>query len=159
MKKIELLLATLICLGFILKMVNIEFYSFFLILPAFFLSVIYFLFSFAICNNIRYNQIFSKSAYAHTSPKKIMSSLIFGLGLGSTVNGMLFTIQLYPGAHFTLQVGLSIMFISAAFLLAYKNKSLAQTSFYKNIRQRTIIIGCIGLLLYLTPKPVLESLF
>jgi len=82
-------------------------------------------------------------------------SLITGLVLSLTVIGILFKLQLWPGAEFNLMMGLAgcvVVFVATQSI--HSRRPLAE-HYFNALRYRLIIIGLSGLVLYLVPTPTL----
>jgi hypothetical protein len=114
------------------------------------LSVIYFVFGFALFNDIRFRDIFNAKSFQGISTTRIIGSIAAGISLSITLVGILFKIQSLPGATFELMSGLFFLIIvsiiGAAQFLRTKSK------FYIGIFKRALLIGGFGLTLILLPK-------
>ena len=82
-------------------------------------------------------------------------SLITGLVLSLTIIGILFKLQLWPGAEFNLRMGLGgCVVVLVAILGIHSRRPLAEP-YFNALRFRLLVIGSAGLLLYLVPTPTL----
>jgi len=124
-------------------------------LVLFFLSMIYFGFSFALLNNIRLRHIFKQESYKGISALRFIGSILVGFVFSILCIGILFKFQLWPNGTYTLLIGLInlgiLLIISAVRLIISKDK------FYKNLLIRISIIGIIGLIFFsLSYEKILE---
>jgi hypothetical protein len=146
MNKFEKIFGVLAVIALILKFASISGGSILATLSLTSLSFLYYLFGFALFNDIKLKNIFKRSSYKGISVLRIISSVGVGLGLSTICLGILFRIQFWPGGRMMLAVGLiTILIITIiAFIDFLKSKSD-----YKTILLRVAIIGGIGLLLFL----------
>ncbi len=152
MKKTEFIIAILSIIALGMNVLSIPGSAALLVLTLLILSIIYFYFGFALFNDIRFRLIFKKDSYKGLSPLKIIGALAAGFVLSTTIQGIMFKFQSWPGADFILGaglVGLSIVTI-IGIIKFLKNKS----DFYMGILKRTIIVGGLGLILMVMPKTV-----
>ena len=150
MKKIELIVGFASILAIILKIIHLPGSSILLTLTFGMLSIFYYLFSFALFNGIRLQDIFKKEAYRDTNAKKIIGTIGLGFVISLIIIGGLFKLQFFPGADFLLRIGLiTIGIILLIVTIFYFNN---KTDYYKRIIKRIAIYGVLGLILYLIPK-------
>ena len=82
-------------------------------------------------------------------------SVITGLVLSLTAIGMLFKLQLWPGAEFNLMMGLAgCLVVVVAIFCIHSRRPLAE-HYFNALRYRLVVIGLAGLLLYCVPTPTL----
>ena len=157
MKKIELILGLAAILAIILKIIHLPGSTILLTLTFGTLATIYYIFSFALFNDIRLRDISKKASYMDTNAKKIIGAIGLGLALSLIVIGGLFKLLFFPGADFQLRIGLiaiGLILLIATFFY-FRNK----TNYYKRIFKRIAIYGGLGLILYLTPKSTLIDIY
>ena len=82
-------------------------------------------------------------------------SLITGLVLSLTTIGILFKLQLWPGAEFNLMMGLGGCVVVLVAILGIHSRRLLAEHYFKALRLRLLVIGFVGLLLYWVPTPSL----
>jgi uncharacterized protein len=125
MKLTEKILAGLGLLGIILKLMLIPGGSIVFLLGIQLLSIVYFIFGFALFNKIRLRNIFKGDSYAHTNVMRIIGGVCTGLCLSVLLTGIMFKILLWPGAAPMLIIGLVpgavILVIAFIKLLTTKN--------------------------------------
>ncbi len=145
MKKVEIIIAIIVIIGLVLKYFHIPGGSLVLLLGLMTLSFIYFYASFAYFNGVSIRSVVKKQGGKKLKPFAAVSAFFFGWGLSILIIGILFYIQIWPGFRVMLLTGLIVTIVGAiAFLIARKDKFL-QTIL------RTVLIGGLGLFLYLFP--------
>ncbi|MCF6360538.1 MAG: hypothetical protein L3J29_07225 [Cyclobacteriaceae bacterium] len=155
MKKFEITLGLTILFFVILKFFNVVGATTVSALTMGIFSLFYLIFSFALFNNVQ--NIFSKSAYQGTNTKRIIGSIGLGWVLSTILFGILFKLQLYPGAAVLLTIGLTEIgiILIVVLILYFKNKAV----FYSDIIKRITIYGVIGLISLLTPAQTLIDIY
>ena len=112
------------------------------------LACLYYLFGFAIFNNIELNDIFNRKSYEGISALRIIGSIGVGWGLSTICMGILFKIQHWPGANIMLLSG--FITIIVVFIIALVKFFLSKSDFYKTVLLRIAIIGGFGLIFFFT---------
>lgn len=157
MKKFERIAGILALLGITLKFFDIPGNGIITTLALSILSVFYYVFSFALFNNILFLDIFNKAAYKETNAKRIIGSIGLGFALSLITIGALFKLQFWSGGTTQLVTGLATLVLIMAIATMFYFRSKAD--FYIRIFKRIAIYGSFGLLLYLTPSNTLVDLF
>jgi hypothetical protein len=122
------------------------------------LSMTYFVFSFALFNNVRLRHIFKSGPFKGVSTLRIIGSILVGFVFSIMCIGILFKFQLWPNGNFTLLVGL--MCLGILVIISLVKFLTSKDTFYKNVLIRTLIIGIMGLCLYsLSYETILELRF
>src|SRR4051812_16939260 len=105
MKLTERILISLTVLGVLLKLLLIPGASIIFLISIVLLWGLYFVFGFALFNNIRLRNIFKGKSYAHTNALRITGAACTGIVLSMLLNGILFKILHWPGAQVMLLSG------------------------------------------------------
>lgn len=157
MKKFELITGLIVIVTIILKLLHVPGSSMFIVLSFAALSMFYYVFSFALLNNIRFRDIFKKAAYQHTNAKKNTGAVALGFSISSILIGGLFKLQFYPGAAVQLMAGLVMagIILSIATVMYFINKS----NYYIRVFKRIGIYGAFGLVLFLTQNASLIDIY
>jgi apolipoprotein N-acyltransferase len=104
----------------------------------------YFLFGFALFNDIKFGNILKKDSYQGISALRMTGSIGTGWGLSAICMGILYKIQHWSGGGVMLSTGLVTMFVIAIISLIKFLRS--KDDFYKTILIRIAIIGGLGLI-------------
>jgi len=147
MRKLETTLAVVSAIAVVLKILHIPLAGILtmIVLPVF--SILYYPFGFLTLNNIRFRDIFKKSAYQGISPLRIMGTIFVGMSLPSLIYGILFKVFSYEGAGTMLITGLICLFITT--IVATVKYVKTHSQFYVEILVRIAIMGGLGLLFLL----------
>jgi len=150
MKKGEIILATISIISLGLNLLLIPGGGILTVLTLSTLSMVYFYFGFALFNDIRLRKIFKKDSYKDISSLRILGAVGAGLALSTTIIGLMFKFQSWPGADNNLIAGLlGLVIVTIIGVLKYmQNKS----DYYTRILKRVAIFGGLGLVIILTPK-------
>ena len=156
MRKLETTLAALsvIVLGLNFLLVRYAAPATFLIFGIF--SLFYWLFGFALFNNIPFRSIFKKDAYKETYWKRIVGAFLTGYALSIVIIGILFRFQFLPGGKFLLLFGFCCL--SIILLIAIAKYEKTKSLLYTRVIKRIIIIGGLGLFLYFLPSNTLVDI-
>ncbi len=114
MKKLEIGLIVIFLIGFALKLAAIPGGSPLITLSLGTLSLLYFYFSFALLNGVRFRSLLKKESYREVSTKEIVIAVAAGITLSNVTIGLAFKIQSWPGGQPMVNVGLLLSFIIAA---------------------------------------------
>jgi glucan phosphoethanolaminetransferase (alkaline phosphatase superfamily) len=150
MKKNETILIALALLGLTLNLLSAPGSGIIAVLTISILAFLYFYFGFALFNRIPFRAIFKKESYKEVTTQKALYSVFSGVFLASTLVGILFKIQSWPGARISLGLGLVGLF--AMTILLFSNSRKSKTSFHTTLFQRFALIGGIGLILFIIPQ-------
>jgi hypothetical protein len=150
MQKAEIIIASISIVVLGLDLMPFQGASFMAIQALMILSMFYFALSFGLLNGIKLKAIFKKESYRNIGSLGIVAAAGTGYFLATTIIGILFKFQNYPGATYILTVGLVglLVFTIIAAIKYAKNK---YKGFFR-ILIRVIIIGGFGLFLVLIPK-------
>jgi len=157
MKKTELILGIISIFGLVLRLLQVPGSGILIMFTVTTLSIFYYIFGFAIFNNIGFRGIFNKESYKKTNKKKIIGTIGLGWSISIIIIGGLFKIQLYQGASIQLLFGLILIII--LFLIALTRYLKNRSVYYQRVFKRIIIFGSLGLVLYLTPYATLVDIY
>ncbi len=145
MKKAEIILAILAILALIFNLNFVPGASALTVLSLSSLAVLYMYFSFALFNDVRLRNIFKKGTFTEINKMRTFGAAGAGIALAITIIGIMFKIQLWPGAELQLRMGLlALAFVTAIGLFKYlKEKS----PFYLRVFKRAAVVGGLGLTL------------
>ena len=157
MKKFELIVGLIAIIGIALKLMNLPGSGILTVLALLTLSMFYFIFSFALFNDIRLRDIFKKVAYKDTNAKRIIGAIGLGFALSAIIIGGLFKLQFWPGATVQLMTGLvsTGLILLIALIIYFRRKA----DYYLKIFKRIAIYGGLGLILYLTPTATIVDIY
>ena len=113
------------------------------------LAMIYY-FGFLLFNDIKLRKIFKKESYQGLSGVRALLAGLAGIALSITTMGLLFKIQMYPGANIMLYVGLAGLVIVAIIGAVTYTKSASK--FYTKIFSRIALFGGVALLSIFGPS-------
>lgn len=149
MKKAELLIGGLCLLTILMSLIPVPGSVLWSSLTFFTMAFMYFYLGFALLNNIGFKQIFKKKSYAGMSALRLLGTIGAGISLVITLLGILFYLNIWPGAQIMLTFGISgIILVSiVCFFKHYKTSAKV----YKNLLIRNAIIGGFGLLFTIIP--------
>ncbi len=143
MKKVEISLIALGLLGFLLTLLNIPGGALFLTLSLTVLSFFYFVFGFALFNDIKIRHIFKIESYKEISVVKIIIAFFAGYFLSVATIGILFRISYFPGAGLMLSVSIFGLTVIAVISIIMFLKSKAAV--YKKILFRLVPVLLISI--------------
>jgi len=157
MKKFELIIGLVAIFGIFLKILLIPGGGILAGLACTILSVFYYVFSFALFNDIKLRNIFKKVSYKDTNAKRIVGAIGLGWGISAIILGGLFKLQLWAGADINLLTGLVTtgLILLIATIFYFRNKA----DYYKRIFKKIVIYGGLGLILYLTPTTTFLNIY
>ncbi len=121
------------------------------------LSIIYFLFGFALFNAIRFRKMFKKDSYAGISARRIIAAIGFGWFLSSIIIGIMLKLLFLPGGNLQIASGLIIgLLVMVISLIFYKKK---KKEFFFRVLARALPIALIGLIIWAIPTGQLIDFF
>ena len=139
MKKLELILNIVGIISSLTVSLNVSGTAEICILSLLALSMLYYLFSFALLSNIPFRKLFKKASYKGISALRIIGSILFGFAISPAVIGVLFATMGYKGAYEMLLIGGISMGIA---VLPVLYKYIQQRGiFYQGVIIRSIIWG------------------
>ncbi len=150
MRKLELILMTLIVLSTILWFFTLPFVGIFMLILINLLAVFYLGFGLLLFNKIKFKNLLKKDSYKDISGLRKIGSIVTGLSFSLICIGSLFKLQSYSGAETILIDGLILLFVVAIISILKFLKS--RSDFYKRILIRSTIIGGFGLLIFFMPN-------
>lgn len=159
MKQTEIIIGIGILLLMVLRLFFTYPYAALLItLLTLLLSMLYFVFSFGLLNQIRFRNLFKKESYKDISILRIIGTIGTGFVLSLILISILFKFQRWPYGSMILLIGLvSVLPIIVVAVFKFITN---RTSFYRALLIRLSIISLVGLLLFLTkPETILEMTF
>jgi hypothetical protein len=149
MKKTELILYAIAVIALIFKLFHFPGSDILMIISLFFISVMYFIFGFALLNNLRFRELFKTDSFKRISTNQIIGGIGTGIALSIGLIGILFKIQGYPGADINLIGGmLTTSILSAIVIFKQLNKS---TPYYLAILRRTLPVMVVCATLFIIP--------
>mgnify|MGYP006193907931 CR=1 FL=1 len=157
MKKFELIIGLIAILGIVLKLFHIPGSGVLTVLTLSTLSMFYYVFSFALFNDIRLRDIFKKASYKDTNAKRIIGAIGLGFALSTITIGGLFKLQFWPGATVQLMAGLVMTGLILLIAAIYYFRSKAD--YYTRVLKRIAIYSGLGLILYLTPTATIVDIY
>ena len=143
MKKIEIIIAAVSVIALVLSILSVPYAKFSAHAIFTIYSMFYWLFSFALLNNIRFRDIFKKEAYKGVGWKRIVGAICTGYALSLVIIGILFKIMSFPGAGIMLLLGVGYLCIIA--IVAIVKYVQTRSQFYVGVLVRIAIIGGLGL--------------
>jgi hypothetical protein len=157
MKKTEIILFILICIAFIMKIMNWPYNALIITFSCLFLSMLYMSLGFAIFNNISFKGIFKKESFKSISTLRIVGGVGLGFIFSMLVIYSLFRIQFWPYGQFGLQTSLILLAISVIIIIIFYFMNRKQFLITNSIR--LAIIGFLSLSIYLTSTDALVDLY
>ncbi len=156
MKQTERILGASIILLMLLRLFfNYPYSSLLITLLIVLLSLLYFGFSFALLNKIRFRNLFKKESYNGITTLRIIGTILTGIVLSLVTIYSLFKFQNWPYGNFGLLYSLRLLLIIIIVVLIKFITS--KKSFYSNFLWRLGIIGIIATSLYcLSSESLLE---
>ena len=151
MKRFEKIFGVVFVIGLILRLVLISGAYILISIASIALVCFYWFFGFAFFNDIKLKNIFNKKSYKGISVLRIIGSIVTGWTLSIICFGIFVKMQpsYLPGVMMVLLIGLIMIFVITCSVLYqfFRSKSI----FYKKILLRLVIIGGLGVLLFVTP--------
>lgn len=111
----------------------------------FLLSFFYFIFSFAIINNIKASGLFIKSSYSMTSALNLILAIIYGWFYSLFITGIFHIILKWENGHSFFMAGIFMMLLGL--ILSIVLLATHKTFFFKRLLIRTTIILICGILM------------
>ncbi len=155
MKKLELILIVGAIVGILMALFHVTSYSW--VVSFFFLtlSCLYYIFGFALLNNIPGRKIFKSDSYNGLGTWRILIAIGTGWAISTLVLGYLFSIRSYPMAELFLVVGL--VFTAVMLLLASIKNVKERNQFYRSIILRCAVFIIIGIIFLLLPAHIFPA--
>ena len=156
MKQAERIIGILIIVLMIIGLfISFRFLNTTILLLTLILALLYFLFGFALLNNIRLRTIFKKEAYQGVSTLRVLGAAGTGLILSLICIYSLFKYMRWPFANEGLSISL-IVLLPILMVVAIKWFSNRKT-YYLNFAIRLVLIGIIGFTLFsISSETILE---
>lgn len=155
MRKLELIFGTVAAISIAYKFILGNDMNTIFIISIMGLCLFYIYFSFAYFNKIRFKKILKKTSYKGISKWKILGTIGLGFGLGITILGILWSLMYWPfNTYFSL--GIPLMLIIG--IISLIKFSATRSVYYVRILKRIIVIGGIGIILWLTPQETLNKM-
>ena len=150
MKKFEKIVAVLSVIAVVMTFLHVQGANILMMLTFGTLATFYYLFSFALLNNIPFRDIFKREAYKGTNWKRIAVAICTGYALSVVFIGILFKLLYLPGAFIMLIVGITNLFIIFIIAIVSIIKYVKTHSrFYVGVLVRSVIVGGLGASLFL----------
>ncbi|MFD0975438.1 hypothetical protein [Salinimicrobium gaetbulicola] len=155
MRKIELIFGTVATISIAYKFLLGDELNPIFIMSILGLSLFYTYFSFAYFNNIRFKKILKRESYLGISKWRILGTIGLGLGLGLTTLGILWSLMYWPFNTF-YPLGIPILLIIGITSIIRFSKTRSEG--YLSILKRILIIGGLGIILWITPQETLNGI-
>ena len=155
MRKIELIFGTVAAISIVYKFIIGNELNPLFIISILGLSLFYTYFSFAYFNNIHFKKILKNESYKNISKWRIFGTIGLGFGLGFTTLGILWSLIYWPFNNF-YPLGIPILLIIG--LISITKFSQKKSQNYICILKRVLIIGGLGIVLWITPQENLNKL-
>lgn len=144
MKKLERTLIALSVVSIIFELSSITGGAFLSMISLMLLCFFYYIFSFALFNNIGFREMFKKSSYQGISTLRIVGSVLTGLVLPAILIGILYNVLGWFGGNNLIIAGIvpCVIVLAVAAVKFTKNKDV----FYQNVILRVGLICVAGVL-------------
>lgn len=153
MKRVEKVFLIILIVSLIYKYLYGVGSSLLLLLSINLLAVFYLYFSFALLNDIEFRKIFKKASYPKNVRKRLAISIFTGIAISTSLMGILFKIQDYPGADLLLLASLGFT-MALSLITLYKNYKV-DGDFYFNVFIRVGITALIIISMFKIPEKAL----
>lgn len=153
MKRVEKVFLIILIVSLIYKYLYGVGSSLLLLLSINILAVFYLYFSFALLNDIEFRKIFKKASYPKNVRKRLAISIFTGIAISTSLMGILFKIQDYPGADLLSLVSLGFT-MALSLITLYKNYKV-DGDFYFNVFIRVGITALIIISMFKIPEKAL----
>lgn len=150
MKRTEQILVLLAVLAVILNMALVPGGVAFTLLTLALLSCLYFNFSFALLNGIRFRKLFKKESYQGVSTLQIIGAIGAGFALSILLVGIMFKLLRWPGASINLMTGLLLTIIVT--IVCVIRYFINTSVFCKRVLTRTVVAAVAGIILLMIPS-------
>jgi hypothetical protein len=158
MKKLEKILGVAFLIALILKLTLLPGGGILATFSLLILANLYFLFGFALFNQIALKDIFKGASYNGIPALRIIGAIGTGSALSVLCVGILFRLQHWPGASINIITGVIVSLIILIIVLIKYFK--AKEQFYFRILKRLIILGGLGfILLNLSDSTIIKFQF
>lgn len=150
MKKLEKILIIIALIGFIFMLIPFPGGSILIILSLSMITILYFLLSYALFNNLTLKDIFKKESYMEIKPLRIIGTIGLGFGLSYLTLGILFMLMHWSLGKMYIIIGLiiSMIVLVVSFIRYSKTKSKLDIIIIKRI----VLFSAFGIFLILAPK-------
>lgn len=146
MKFLEKVMAVLIVIALFFKFFFIPGGGIIFTLSLTLLAILYYPFGVFLFTGIGFRKMFRKTSYQGISAWRIVGAIAAGFAFSTLSLGILFKIQLWPGAGVMLLSGLAFSLV--VLIVAVAKFTRQQEAFYREIIARSLVFGLVGLLLY-----------
>jgi hypothetical protein len=157
MKKFEIIMGLATIVGIAFRLLDISGGLVIIAVSLSILACFYWIFSFALLNDIRLRDIFKKASYKDTNPKRIIGAIVTGFILSNIVIGCMFKVQVWQGSDPILKIALPVL--GLILLVSFGLYSRSKSDFYIRVMKRVMVCGGLGLILYLTPASTFINAF
>ncbi|HRH01744.1 MAG TPA: hypothetical protein PLI68_06670 [Bacteroidia bacterium] len=148
MKRIERILFIILLLSILLKLLFIPGSSILIVLVASILSLFYFIFTFALINELSLRQLFFSNSYSRIGSLKVVGIIGLGIGLSLATTGLMFIMQNWSGGLANLFGGIIIIFVIGIVALIKRQES-ENKIFYDKVLLRVGVSILVGLIAFL----------
>jgi len=140
LNKLEIILAAAFAIGLLMKVTDTPKSSLVILLSLSILPILYFLNAFALSEN------------KEASSMEVFIGKLIHMAATIACIGILFTLQSWKGSDIPLKLGSTTLIISFLATLILKSRKPELHTFNQRLLLRTLVIGVVGLSLYLTPR-------
>ncbi|NVO03062.1 MAG: hypothetical protein HXX09_10225 [Bacteroidetes bacterium] len=147
MKKTEIILLSATFGCWVLGYLKVPVFPFFFLIHSIILLFFYFIFTFALLNNLSFKDLFIARSYSKIGSLKTIGTIGLGFALSSVVAGIMFIELVWYGGYPNVVIGMITLLIIGIVALIKISKS-ENKLFYKNVLFRAfgfIILGLISL--------------
>ncbi len=150
MKKAEIIIANLALIALVLNLMLIPGSGMLTVLSFSILAVMYFYFGLVIFNDVTVKEVLKIRSISELIALRNIGAVATGAALALTIIGLMFKIQLWPGANINLSLGL--FGLAVVTILGAIKYSKSKSNYYTKIFSRVAIIGGLGLIVFLLPE-------
>ena len=148
MRKFEKIITLLVLISLIFKFIDIPGGGVLFVLVSSVLSIYYFIFTFALLNNLELKHLFVSSSYSKISSLRTIGTIGLGIGLSLAVVAVMFIVQHWSGGLPNLVSSIIILLLISIVALI-KRKQCIEKFFYNNVLLRVGIWLSGGIVAYL----------
>ncbi|MGB0869093.1 MAG: hypothetical protein ACPGSD_05820 [Flavobacteriales bacterium] len=150
MKKLEITLGVTIILALLMNLFLIKGGAMLTILSIGTLSVFYMYMGYPILNNLSLKTVFKRKTFSDIGTKRAIGSGLTGPVFALQLIGILFYVQSWVSGEYIQKIGVILAFVHISVtLIKYRQN---QNIFYKNLLIRSLSIGGLLFILFISPK-------
>ncbi len=157
MKVLEKVAFVSAIIGLMLRMLLMPVGNILFALSIFTISLLYFILSFALLNEISFRGIFRKASYKGIPSLHILGAILCGWTMFAACIAILFKIEYWQGAGIFLIQGLILLMVVN--IISLVKRQGKHPLFYKRVLTRTVVATAICIMLFLLPRHTLLKIF